>query len=800
MSKCRGLGAHRFIQARAGFVSVAALLCLSAPAKLFAQTAPEQPTPSPPQRTTQEETLPPVDVEVRRRPPPRRPAPAARPAPAPAPTPPQEATTEAQPAVTGYRANTSGIGRLPVPLRDMPQTVNVVPQQVIQEQRANTMEDALRAIPGITFAAGEGGQQGDSPFIRGFVARSDLFRDGMRDPGWYTRDLFAADRVEVYKGPSAFAFGRGATGGAINTVTRLPDGKNFVEGTVTATTGPGVRAELDAGGKNGIWSGRIAALGMDLDTPTRDHVWTKRWGVAPSVSVDLGERTKATLSYIYQGEQGAPDYGFTFLPQPAYDAKTGALTNPGYYGNGAATPPLPVPRNTWYGIPTGPLRDLTEVNTQIATAKFEHELNKDTKFTNAIRYIVNERFSRPTALRSLGTAGAAFPSPLPAQFQNYPIDQMFVGRERRERQTNNTYLVNQGDVVTKFNTEAWQHTLAAGYEITGETREQNRQDICDPTNVACRTSVIDPESGGSPSGGVQKIYKEINTRASNLAMFASDQIKINKYFEVLASVRGDFFRTVYDDPNQALVPNQHLERSDSMLSYRFGAVAHPMSNISTYVAYGISYNPSAEQGTIDNISAANLTPERTFTVEAGVKADVLQNRLSLTGAIFRIEKTNLRITDPTDGVTTILDGIARVDGVEVGAAGKITDEWSVFAGYSYLQSRIFDTPDLRQNGRELPNTPSHNLTLWTTYALTGKLTLGGGVTYQSFAYANTQNTAFVPDYRKFDAMVSYKVDEKSTLQLNVYNLTDKYYYSQYSGGNVVPASGRWASLTYKVRW
>src|SRR5262245_65583210 len=130
----------------------------------------------------------------------------------------------------------------------MPQTRNVAPQQVIQEQRANTMEDALRAIPGITFAAGEGGQQGDSPFIRGFVARGDLFRDGMRDPGWYTRDLFAADRVEIYKGPSAFAFGRGTTGGAINVVSKLPTyAPPFVEGIITGSTGPGVRTEIDAG-------------------------------------------------------------------------------------------------------------------------------------------------------------------------------------------------------------------------------------------------------------------------------------------------------------------------------------------------------------------------------------------------------------------------------------------------------------------------------------------------------------------------------------------------------------------------
>src|SRR5262245_28465991 len=792
MSRYTGRGAQRLVQSKLGFVSVAALLCLSTAPKLAAQSTQEaQPTPQQSEPGTM--PLPPVSVDPVRRPPAKR----AKQAPTSkaAKRPPAPPTPAAAPSTaTNYQVGNSGIGRLPVPLRDTPQTVNVVPQQVIQEQRTNTMEDALRAIPGITFSAGEGSQQGDGPIIRGFVARTDLFRDGMRDPGWYTRDLFNADRVEVYKGPSAFAFGRGATGGAINVVSKLPTGVPYVEGTITGTTGPGMRAELDASGKNGIWSGRIAALGMDMDTPTRDHVWTRRWGVAPSVSADLGERTKATFSYIYQGEQGAPDYGFTFLPQPTYNTKTGALTNPGYFGNGAATPPLPVPRDTWYGIPTGPLRDITEVNTQIATAKIEHELNNNTKFTNAIRYIVNERYSLPTALRNVGNLdGTAAPA-------NTPIDQLFVGRERRARQTNNTYLVNQGDVVTKFNTEAWQHTLAAGYEITGETREQNRTDICDPANMACRTSVIDPYGMGAPSGGVQKVYQEINTRASNLAMFASDQIKMNKYFEVLASVRGDFFRTVYDDPNQALVANQHLERSDSMVSYRFGAVAHPMSNVSTYVAYGISYNPSAEQGTIANISTANLAPERTFTVEAGAKADLLQNRLSLTGAIFRIEKNNLRITDPTDGVTAILDGIARVDGVEFGAAGKITDEWSIFAGYSYLQSRILDTPDLSIRGRELPSTPPHNLTVWTTYALTGKLTLGGGATYQSAAFANQGNTAFVPDYWKFDAMVSYKVDDKSTLQLNVYNITDKYYYAQYFGGNVVPASGRWAALTYRVRW
>ena len=170
----------------------------------------------------------------------------------------------------GYQATQQSITRLQTPLLDTPQTINMVPQQEIQERRLTTMEDALRTVPGITFSAGEGGQQGDSPIIRGFVARGDIFRDGFRDPGWYTRDLFDVDRVEVYKGPSSFAFGRGSTGGAINNVSKLPTGATFVEGTASLTSVGGYRADVDASGKRDNISARIAALYTDAETPTRD--------------------------------------------------------------------------------------------------------------------------------------------------------------------------------------------------------------------------------------------------------------------------------------------------------------------------------------------------------------------------------------------------------------------------------------------------------------------------------------------------------------------------------------------------
>jgi catecholate siderophore receptor len=709
---------------------------------------------------------------------------------------------------TPYQVSNPGIARLPVPFLNMPQTVNVIPQAIIQEQSVSTVEQALQYIPGITFSAGEGGQQGDGPIIRGFVARGDLFRDGIRDPGWYVRDVFSIDRIEVYKGPSAFAFGRGATGGAINYVTKLPTGARYIESTSTIATGNGYREVIDASGKTDNVSGRIQGVWQDVNTPTRDEIWTKRWGVAPSMVYDFQQGTKATLYYIYQGEQGVSDYGFTYLPQPAFSPQTGRQIAPGYYGTGAPTPPLPIPRTNFLGLAGGPLGDITETQTHIITEKIEHEFDKDLKVSNATRYIDNERFARVTAPRNVGLADNTFPgrpgSPAiwaPPSFPfNYPAELLTYGRERRERETDNTYLVNQTDLVGKFITGIAEHQMSAGLEAAYETRHQDRRDLCDSTVNACRTSAYYPNSFSSPTGGPIINFLPIETKATDYAAYVSDQVKITKYFELLASLRYDLFGTDYSDPNQALVQNRNLSRTDNLFSYRFGAVIHPTEKSTIYAAYGNSYNPSAELGTLTNASVAALAPEQTRTIEAGAKADVLNGRLSLAGAVFRIEKINLRIVNPFDSTVSVLDGIARVDGVELGATGQVTDRWSVFTGYSYLESTILDTRDKSISGRHLQNTPRNNFTMWTTYDLTSRWTIGGGAIYQSLGWANNTNTAYVPDFWKFDAMISYKVDDKSTVQLNIYNLTDTLYYAQYFGANVVPASGRWASLTYRTKW
>jgi catecholate siderophore receptor len=756
------------------------------------------------QQTTapsQSVTLPQINVRSSRRrtarPQPAQ-APTASPAPAIAPPTPEPS----------YQAGEQTITRLPTPLRDTPQTVNVVPQQSIRDQGLRSVEDALRTVPGITFQAGEGGQQGDSPVIRGFVARGDVFRDGIRDPGWYTRDLFNADRVEVYKGPSAFAFGRGSTGGAINIVSKLPTGRTFAEGTVTGTTDAGYRVELDAGGRKDNVSGRIAALAQDVPTPDRNHVWTKRYGVAPSVTVDFTPTTKVTLRYIYQSEESIPDYGWPYLPMPVYSSVTGALSNPGYNGDGSPTTPVPIPRQNWFGIVGGPLKDLVQTDTHIATAKFEHDLAPDIKLVNATRYISNDRSARPTAPRVLGQAGStAAPPP------GYPVHLMTIGRQHFWNETNNTLLVNQTDLVGKFSTGSFLHTFAVGLELARETRHQRRArgmtptNLCDPNNALCRTSLyfpIDTSFGGAFAGWNAPLETEMN----NFAVYALDQIRINEFFELLGSIRHDSLDTTFEDPGNATPANRHLSRKDDMTSWRIGGVFHPFSKVSLYGAYGVSFNPASELGTLSGSptsqASVTLDPEQNTTIEFGAKADVLGGRLSLASAVFRIEKTNLRILNdpslPAAEQFLVLDGLARVQGFEATVAGHLTSRWQVIGGYSYLDSQILNTRNLAELGNELPATPHHNFTLWSTYDVMPKVTIGGGAFYQSAAFVNVTNTAYVPAYWRFDAMASYRVTKNSTLQLNIYNITDEMYFAQYYQGHAVPASGRYASLSYRVRW
>ncbi|WP_029005101.1 TonB-dependent receptor [Azorhizobium doebereinerae] len=722
-------------------------------------------------------------------------------------------TVQVQGDTGGFVAENTGVTRLPVPIFNMAQQVNVVTQEVMTQQNDVTLEQALRNVSGITFSAGEGGQQGDNPIIRGFSARGDIYRDGIRDPGWYTRDMFDTEQVDIFLGPSSFAFGRGSTGGAINLVSKLPKNATFVNADVTGYTSNGWRTTLDANGKfNDNVYARINLMAQDVDVQDRDNVNATRWGVAPTITAKLSDRTTATLSYYYQHEESVPDYGVPYLPVPTLSTSAANFGQPvgGYYGNGTATAPVPVPRNTWYGVTNGPFADKVTTDTNMVTLQFEHELNDYVTLTNGTRYTANDRLARVTAPRSIGTITGSTTVPT-----LYPVGSMTIGMQRFQTETDATQFSNITDMVAKFKWGEFEHTLNAGVEITRETRDQERYNLCSPTVAACRVSLINPidVSANLGVGGYPSYLPSTTngTTMTDVAIYGADQIKLNKYWQIMGGVRLDNAATDYDAVTitnngaaSSAVPLS-LNSNDQLFNYKVGVIFSPIETVNLYATYGTSSNPSAEYGVLDN-GTATLAPEKNSTAEAGVKAMVLDGRVTLSGALFQTMKTNTRVA--TDGTAdlppTVLGGEQRVQGYSLSVGGALTKEWNVTASFTHLDTEILSVDPLATAatratvGKELPNAPPNSFSFWTAYNVTQALLVGFGGTYNDATYANVNNTVYVPSYWAFDAMASYQITKNFQVQVNVYNLTDELYYAQYYGGQAVPAAGRTATLTARA--
>jgi len=692
---------------------------------------------------------------------------------------PPVAATALPPSQTSYQTpGNSNLNRIPVPLLRTPQSVNVVPQAVIRDQAASDVKDALRNVAGVTFRAGEGGNQGDTPYIRGFSAQNDIFRDGFRDPGWYTRDLFSVDALEVYKGPSSVLFGRGSTGGAVNLVSKLPTDRAFVEGTLTGNTGPGVRATVDANGKvNDQVSARIVAMGQRYDVPDRDNVEVNRYGFAPSIKYKIDNKTTNTFSYVYQHDDNVPDYGIPFLSGSFF---------------GTPRPIAPVSRSSWYGILSGPYPDTERVDAHIVTNRFEHEFNSNFKVVNTTRYVNVDRFQRNV-----------FPEPAPTSLNTAWTP------NRAQIAVNNTMVANATDLIAKFNTGPLEHTTITGFEANRETRDFLRNQFSGQAS----TNLFDPNPwryGGIPLNPTAN--QLTNGEATDLAFYAADQIKINQYFEVLGGIRLENYKfnqsATLADPRV-----QNLERNDNLLSWRVGGIFHPTLNSSIYVMHGTSFNPSADNLSVSVTTAANalslvkLAPEKSETTEGGVKADVLDGKLSLAAAVFHTVKTNLRVPDPSDptGAVQILNGEVTADGWEASATGYLTKQWQIITSYTYVHARITKTSSAFQLNAEPTNTPAHSFSLWTTYDVTPKFQVGAGVFYGGEVYgdlgsAAASQAALVPDWWRVDLMAAYKVSKQATLQFNLYNVGDTTYYGSAYSNWAVPASGRVFALTYRVRF
>lgn len=683
------------------------------------------------------------------------------------------------------------------PLRNVPQTFTIVPEAVFKEQGATSLRDVLRGVAGITFSAGEGGvPTGDNLTIRGFSARTDLFIDGVRDFGSYSRDPFNFEQVEVIKGPASNYSGRGSTGGSVNLVSKSPHLKPSYGTTLGLGTDEYKRVTLDL--NQPITEGtslRFNALFHDADTPGRDAVTEKRYGFAPSLAVGLGSPTQVILSYFYLTQENIPDNGLPWTQASNTDPRLATLPNQA----------PPVDFSNFYGIAS---RDYVKTRTHIATLKVDHEFDESMTLRNLFRYgktDLDDVAVRPRFKNLTPSGGGA------------PTFGTTITREAATRDSEDGILSNQTDLTLRLKTGKVAHTVVTGIEYSRETFENFARTRPNGPD----TDLFNPNPNDVPltSVGTRANAPKTETEATTIALYVFDTLKLGEGWQVSGGLRWESFdvettceRTKGTETNTNCIPPagsniQRLTAKDEVLSWRAGVVYEVAENGSVYAAVGTSFNPAGEGLSLrdapTSTSSPNLDPEENQSYEVGTKWDLFKKKLALSLAFFRTEKTNARTEDPVNTTDiVVLEGKQRVDGLEIGAAGSITDAWKIFGGYAYLESEVVSSKNAAQVGNELARTPKQTLSVWTVYQFPWNLDVGVGAQFVDKQFSSDQISSRrgAPSYWLVDAMLAYPVRDNLTLRLNGFNLTDEKYLAKLGGGHVVPGAGPSATLTADIQF
>ncbi|OAL79500.1 MULTISPECIES: TonB-dependent receptor [unclassified Acinetobacter] len=701
---------------------------------------------------------------------------------------------KAEPAPS-FKVSQSANSKFVAPLLDTPKSVALISKQLIEDTQVTTLSDALRTVPGITLGAGEGGNpNGDRPFIRGYNSESSMYVDGVRNATSQNREMFAVEQVEVTKGSASAMGGAGTTGGSINMISKVAKAGDFLEGSVAGGTDNYQRITLD-GNKdfgNGI-AARVAVMGHHNEKAgQKNGAEYKRAGIAPSIVFGLDTPTRATLSYYYLKSDDTPDSGVPYKYDAAKKATVGK--------------PVDVKQGIYYGLLS---RDFQKQENQIGTIKLEHDLTDNLTLSNTAVY---------------STAKNDYLWTQPDDSKGNVLNDK-VWRRINSRITDTNIFTDQLALTGKFNTGAFKHSFNIGAEYSDQKSDKGNYLTSYPgypgtttggfnsdcaINDAWCTSLTNPDSRDQWLGSSAANKNLTTTTTETTSVYLLDNIEFSPQWLLDLGLRWDKF----DTKQTTNATGDSIENNTDFLTYQAGLIFKPVENGSIYASYATSANPVGVDGGDGSEAIGqvymDLDPEESRTFEIGTKWDVLNERLSLTAAVFRTEKQNTRIQ--LDAATYTNGGETQVDGLELGVNGQITDKWAVSAGYTYLDSETVNpgpscnrqgvcTPDNPAKGKQMQNVPKNSATLWTTYAVTPALTLGAGAVAMDKVYGDAANTKWVPGYVRYDAMARYNVNENVDLQLNVNNLSDERYFTKaYASHYATEAEGRSAVLAVNFKY
>jgi len=647
--------------------------------------------------------------------------------------------------VQGYRATRSAtFTKTDTPLKEVPASITVVPESLIEDQAMRGMSDVLRYVPGATAAQGEGNR--DQIVIRGNNTTADFFVNGIRDDAQTFRDLYNLERVEVLKGPGGMTFGRGGAGGVVNRVTKRPVFGRVADASLTVGSWDQLRGTVDVGNRiNDAAAWRLNAMAERADS-FRDGVDLERYGINPTITLMPGGNTALTLGYEHFHDRRTADRGV-----PSQNGEPFDDSRSRFFGNADQSE--------------------SSVDVDALSAVLEHDFG-GVQLKNSFRATYYNKFYQNVF------AGSAIDASGNLRLSGY------------NNANDRTNIFNQTDLTTKFATGGLQHTLLAGIELGHQDSDNKRQSASFAANpmVVSASNPFAVATGFSPTA----TDASNNVTSKTFAAYLQDQIALNDQWKVLAGLRYDKFEVDFDDKR---IANADASSTDEEVSPRFGLIWTPTATQTYYASYSYAFLPSGEQLSLA-VNTADLDPEKAINYEVGARWD-LAPELTLSAAVFRLDREDVRSADPLNPGFFVQTGEQRTEGVELALQGQVTPWWQVFAGYADLDAEITKTSASAPKGRKVGLVPERMASIWNRFDIGQGWGVGLGIVHQSSSYTSFTNTVKLPSFTRVDGAVYYAfTGGKTRVALNVENLFDKEYFpTAHSDNNISPGAPLNARLT-----
>jgi iron complex outermembrane recepter protein len=618
--------------------------------------------------------------------------------------------------------------RTDTPLKDIPQSIQVVPQQVIEDQQVNRLEDALRNVSGVSTGDGFGGTT-ERFVIRGF-AQDDTtlvngFRQGALNQGFPSVDRL--EQIEVLKGPASILYGNLEPGGVVNLVTEKPLKEPFAETNLELGNFGLFQSSFDFSDSLNSHQTLLYRLNANFEVNDgfRDFEQdATRLSLAPTISWQIGKNTDLLIDFSYLKEARPFDRGIVAI------------------GDGVAD----IPYDRIFQQPD----DEYKLEQLSASYQLEHRFSDKWKLRNSFRLVSS-------------------------QTSDFRLDSLLIddsGLLERGFRRNNDITENyslQTNIVGKFKTGKIEHQLLAGVDFDRSTTvgRQGRLPEDPVFLIDIFTKEADPIPNIEPED-LTSFARDENTHADLIGIYLQDQISLGKKFKFLAGGRLD----IYDQKIIDFAEDLTSEQSQERFSPRVGLVYQPIELLSFYASYSTSFNPDPFNST--TVNGDVLEPSTGTQYELGVKGEFLNKKLTSTLAFYQIERDNFATTDPDNPDFSIAAGEVRSRGIELDVAGEVLPGWKVIAAYAYTDAEITEDSDYPV-GNKLINVPENSASLWTSYEIQQGnfkgLGLGAGVFFVGDRQGDFDNSFTLPSYVRTDAAIFYRQDNWQA-NLNFQNLFD----------------------------